>query len=554
MSGKNVLLVLILVTAFFLRFYNLGQNPPSLTWDEAAWGYNAYSLGIDGRDEFGRFLPVDYLESFGDYKPPVYAYLTILPVKLFGLNEFAVRFASAFFGGLTIAVTYFLCRELFRKAKNDYGLKVSLLASLFLALSPWHINLSRAAFEANIASFFIVLGVFLFLKAINGRNWLLIFSGLSFALSLYTFNTARIVSPLLIIIMSAVFFKKLFSMKKEVILAVIIAVILSIPFFRFMITPQAKLRFHEVNIFSDLSIIERTNQEMENDKKLTGLDSTPLWSRIIHNRRFAYFQEYLKHYFDNLSPSFLFIKGDGNPKFSTQDVGQLYIWDLPFLIIGFLVLIREKRGYWWLIPVWLIIGIMPAAAARETPHALRIETVLPVFQIIIAVGVIKIIILINQHKLLSRYNKIAFTAIYFTLFVNFLYYLHGYYNHYPFEYSEQWQYGYKEAIQYVKSHEDKYDQIIVTTELGRPYIYFLFYLKENPKIYRESAFFEREVFGFVKVNQFKKFIFSRSIMQKSSLLGRKLFIDVPRSIPDNAKVLETFKSLNNKPVLVAFEI
>jgi len=179
---------------------------------------------------------------------------------------------------------------------------------------------------------------------------------------------------------------------------------------------------------------------------------------------------------------------------------------------------------------------------------------LPVFQIIIAVGVIKIIILINQHKLLSRYNKIAFTAIYFTLFVNFLYYLHGYYNHYPFEYSEQWQYGYKEAIQYVKSHEDKYDQIIVTTELGRPYIYFLFYLKENPKIYRESAFFEREVFGFVKVNQFKKFIFSRSIMQKSSLLGRKLFIDVPRSIPDNAKVLETFKSLNNKPVLVAFEI
>jgi len=89
-------LVFILLLAAILRFWGLGSNPPALSWDEAAWGYNAYSLGIDGRDEFGRFLPLAYLESFGDFKPPLYAYLTILPVKLFGLNEFATRFASAF--------------------------------------------------------------------------------------------------------------------------------------------------------------------------------------------------------------------------------------------------------------------------------------------------------------------------------------------------------------------------------------------------------------------------------------------------------------------------
>src|SRR3989339_1391649 len=99
LNRKIILLYLIIALSIFLRFWQLGQNPPSLTWDEAAWGYNAYSLGIDGRDEFGRFLPIDYLESFGDFKPPVYAYLDIIPVKIFGLNEFAVRFASAFFGG-----------------------------------------------------------------------------------------------------------------------------------------------------------------------------------------------------------------------------------------------------------------------------------------------------------------------------------------------------------------------------------------------------------------------------------------------------------------------
>src|SRR5581483_10976696 len=108
----------IVVVAFLCRFWQLGSNPPSLTWDEVAWGYNAYSLGIDGRDEFGKFLPHDFLESFGDYKPPVYAYLAIIPVKLFGLTEFATRFPSAFFGTLTVFLTYFLTKEIFYDPKK----------------------------------------------------------------------------------------------------------------------------------------------------------------------------------------------------------------------------------------------------------------------------------------------------------------------------------------------------------------------------------------------------------------------------------------------------
>src|SRR6266567_8417682 len=99
MKKQNIFLLLFIVLiAAFLRFYQLGKNPPSLTWDEASWGYNAYSIGINGKDEFGRFLPYDYLESFGDFKPPMYAYLDVLPVKIFGLTPFAARFPSALFG------------------------------------------------------------------------------------------------------------------------------------------------------------------------------------------------------------------------------------------------------------------------------------------------------------------------------------------------------------------------------------------------------------------------------------------------------------------------
>src|SRR5579885_1751166 len=117
---KNIILIAIVLFAAVLRFYQLGSNPPSLTWDEVAWGYNAYALGIDGRDEFGRFLPVTYLESFGDYKPPVYAYLDVIPIKIFGLTEFATRLPSALAGIGTVLVTFFLTLRLFSHSKQKY--------------------------------------------------------------------------------------------------------------------------------------------------------------------------------------------------------------------------------------------------------------------------------------------------------------------------------------------------------------------------------------------------------------------------------------------------
>src|SRR5579859_8002203 len=118
MMKQNYILVFIILIAFILRFFQLGVNPPSLTWDEVAWGYNAYSIGTDGRDEFGRLLPYNYLESFGDFKPPIYAYLDIIPIKIFGLTAFATRFPSAVFGVLTVLMTYYLVLLLFQNSQK----------------------------------------------------------------------------------------------------------------------------------------------------------------------------------------------------------------------------------------------------------------------------------------------------------------------------------------------------------------------------------------------------------------------------------------------------
>lgn len=537
MSIRKGFLVGILILAAFLRFYQLGSNPPSLTWDEASWGYNAYSLGIDGKDEFGRFLPVDYLESFGDFKPPVYAYLDVFPVKILGLNEFAVRFPSALFGTLTVLLTYFLVKRIFLPSKNNN--LYALFSALFLAISPWHIMLSRAAFEANVATFFIVLGVLLFLKAVQKNRWFFILSFASFAISLYTFNTARIVSPLLVLLLIFLFRKKILAYKKEFLIACFISLILIIPVAKFLFSPQASLRFKEVNIFSDPSIVSLANQQIDNDNNVW-------WSNVIHNRRVVFSVEFLKHYFDNLSPNFLFIKGDGNPKFSTQDVGQLYLFDLPFLIIGLLFLIKKKEGTWYLLPLWLLLGIIPAAMARETPHALRIETTLPTFQIIVAYGFVQFL---NKF----RKNKYIIFVSVFLLFINFLYFIHGYLAHYAKEFSGEWQYGYKDSIDYVTRNQDKFDQINITEELGRPYIYYLFYSNTQPSDFRRSAIIEREALGFVTVKGFYKYHFGKDL-GKLSGSSNSLYINIPSKVPSNANVLQTFKLLNGETALVAYTL
>ena len=549
---KYIVLILIVVIAGVLRFYQLGVNPPSMSWDEIAYGYNAYSLGIDGKDEFGKFLPHDYLESFGDFKPPMYAYLDVLPIKLFGLTAFAVRVPSALLGTLTVLVTYFLTIRLFggwnkEKKEELWGMPrlsvLGLLASFTLAISPWHIMLSRAGWEANVATFFLVTGIWLYLTAVQKNMWYLTLAGASFVASVYTFNTSRVFGPLIILTLSLLFWKKLWKYKKQTLVAAVVGFLLLLPTLPHLLSPQAKLRFQEVNIFSDSSVIERSNQEIAND-------NGSALSKVIHNRRVLYGLDFLQHYFDNLSFRFLFIQGDGNPKFSIQDVGQMYLWDFPFFIGGILFLFKKKEGFWYIIPFWLLLGIIPAATARETPHALRIETTLPTFQILTAYGVY-IFLQSGWFGKLTKRLKVATVSglgILLALFV--IYFLHNMAIHYPLKYSGTWLYGYEQSISYVKEVQNNYKEIDMSQKLGRPYIYYLFFTKTDPQEFRKTAVVTRDTFGFVTVVGFGKYRFPDSTPKE--LQSDVLYIDVPDDTPSNVHILKTFYALNGDKVLVAF--
>ena len=535
MKNSLKLLILIVVIATFFRLLFVATNPPALTWDEAAWGYNAYSLGIDGKDEFGKLLPVSYLESFGDFKPPLYAYLAVLPVKLFGLNEFSTRLPSVLFGIGTVVATYFLVLQIFGQDKK----KEALFSSFILSISPWHIMLSRAAFEANVSTFFIVFGVYLFLKGINEKAYFMFFAMLSFVCSLYTFNSARVVAPILVLIFSLVFYKRIIKNLKIVLVSVAVGFVICLPLMIFLASPQAKLRFNEVNIFSDITVIERTNQQIQND-------NNSAFSKLIHNRRLAYAVEYIRHYFDNLTPKYLFISGDGNPKFSIQDVGQFYLWEAPFLVLGLLYLFRKRVKHWWVVPVVIVVAIIPAGFARETPHALRTEAAIPYFQIVSALGVLFAL------DYLKKWRKLGVASLGLIISIGVIYFAHNLFNHYQKDYSREWQYGYKEAIEYVSEVEDQYEKVYTTDVLGRPYIYYLLYLKYDPVRFRNDSDVFRESFGFVHVTRFGKYYFPKNLGQIKD--KNALFIGASGDVPQDARILKKFYLLNGRESLVAYTL
>lgn len=545
----KIILICIFALALLLRFYNISVNPPALTWDEASWGYNAYTLGKTGTDEFGKFLPTTYLESFGDFKPPMYAYLSIIPVKLLGMTELSVRFVSALFGSLSVLLTFFLVCVIFAqsKYKNYLGLGTAFL----LAISPWHILLSRAAFEANVATFFIILGVTLFLYStatVKLKTYVFALSLLSFLAAMYTFNTSRVFLPIFVFALFVLKHKTLLSCWGKSLIGLIPAVFLAIPLGLFLITPQAQLRYQEVNIFSDVSVIKRVNQQIENDHG-------SIFSKAIHNRRLAYGVEYVKHYLDNVDPGFLFIHGDGNPKFSIQDVGQMYIWELPFLILGGFLLFRKREGSWIVLPLWFILGIIPAATARETPHALRIETIIPVPQILVSYGIVYAALFLSKFKYQLfgfRVRNIIIGVLGLFVLFNFLYFVHSYFVHYPVKYAQEWQYGYKDAVSFAESQKNSYDAIYMTDALGRPYIYTLLYGNYSPDTLVKDANITREALGFVHVNRVGKYSFYKTLPTNNS--KKILYIDELSKVPDNAKILKRFLLPNGNVALVAYAL
>jgi len=493
-STKIGICIVLLIAAFF-RFYRFPNVPPSLNWDEVAYGYNAYSVLKTGRDEFGMFLPL-YFRSLDDYKLPVYTYLTTGSIVLFGYNDFAVRFPSAFLGVLTVLLTFFLTRELlwygqktgsskekisyYELGTRNYEL-VALLSSFLLAILPWHIQFSRMAAEANVGLFFLVLGAVLFLKGIHKKSWIIFISVLSFGLSAYSYLSFRIVAPLLGLTCIVLYWKELRLLSRKYIIGMgIIAGLIGFLLFRDTFFNNIHIRFKATSVFNTkeaYDIFQHKEQEMFDDAKLR----INLTRRLFHDTRlFTSADIMVRGYLTHFSPTFLFFDYD-QKQHHTPFVGLCYIFMIPFIPVGLYYLVRKygKREV-LLIIGWLLIAPIPASVTWDIPHAIRVYSMVIPLVIITAIGIYYVFYSLKDKRITGMF---LFTGVSFLIVLSSYYYFHQYMIHLPIERSKDWVYGRKELTKYLQTNKGKYDRIIVSSSLEWPYIFLLYYSRYDPSAY-----------------------------------------------------------------------
>lgn len=207
-------LLLTLIIAAFLRFYNIAGLPPGLYPDEAMNGNNALETLATG--DFKVFYP----ENNG--REGLFINIQALSVAIFGNEPWALRLVSAIFGIFTVLGVYFLAKEIFAKHS------VALLSAFFLAAGFWHINFSRIGFRAIMAPFFLTWGIYFLLKFFNSispdikrRALFAIAGGIFYGLGFHSYIAYR-GTPLLIFVILVFYWlkNKEWENRKKIIIAV----------------------------------------------------------------------------------------------------------------------------------------------------------------------------------------------------------------------------------------------------------------------------------------------------------------------------------------------
>ena len=491
---KDGLILLCVVVLFIFatlpRINGFGTVPPALNWDEMAVGVNGWTIATEGRDEWGHRFPLTF-KSFGDDKNPVHIYTTALFIKLFGLSETSVRLPVVVFGIANVILLFFVAKKLF---KSNF---VAFVSSLSLAVSPYNLIFSHFNHELNFTIFFFLVGVLLFFNGLQKGKGLILFSFIFFAIDLLSYNSAKIVVPIFVTVLIALYIKELLEKRVEFFLGLVI--FFSVIMFIFLNPNLSGINRANQTSFSEYDIKHSTYfEETEN---------------IYLARFYLVKDQYLSHF----SSMYLFITGDYNARLSTKVFGQFYWIESILLVYGviMLILLRTKEAF--ILGVLLVIAPIPSALFKESPHSARAMFMTGSMHILIGLGsylIVRLLIFIKERAPLRAIDyRILVGIVLLPLVIYYLVQVNTfssfYVSEYPKKYAIDWQYGMKDVVEYVKDHPDAL-RVYVTDSRSQPYIFFRFYNPiSNSEFSKNMALDESQWKASNTVELYERYVFGR---------------------------------------------
>ncbi|MBI5035035.1 MAG: glycosyltransferase family 39 protein [Chloroflexi bacterium] len=195
LTRTNFILAVIIALAVFLRLFRIDQLPPGLQFDQAFYVFDVIRL-LQG--DFHIFFPVP------GGTEPLYPYLAMPGIALFGDTAVGLRLTGAIIGILTIPIVYSCARAIF------HSTRVGLLTAFFTSISLWHIFFNRYGERVSLLVLWTTLVFWFFWRAVTlaretgegrgeGYRYYLL-TGLFLAFALYTYPGSRVLPIALILL------------------------------------------------------------------------------------------------------------------------------------------------------------------------------------------------------------------------------------------------------------------------------------------------------------------------------------------------------------------
>jgi 4-amino-4-deoxy-L-arabinose transferase-like glycosyltransferase len=422
----------VFLLALILRLFKLGIYPVGFHIDEVKVGWNALSILKTLHDDQGHLLPL-YYNTFGDFRPTGIFYLSIPAIAVFGNSVFAVRLTSSFFGALTIFPIYLIGKHLFKNRT------VGLFSALLLAISPWHIEASRATSEVVISSFFVSFVIYFSL--LNKKN---AFNLVAILFSYFLYHSSRLLLPIYLTLIS--FLQS--TNKKILYFSILLTIILSFG-------SASRARLSQISIFNS----ENVKYELEQSKE---------------SKSIVYTRAIVKEYGRYFSTDFLIGESAKPYRYLTLGVGLLNYIDLLLLIIGLYLLVKNKN---YLLPLLLFASPLAAILTVEDSPNLHRSFYMVLF-----------IVLIEGYALTQiKFKK----AILIILIISLSYFLYAYFYksnlRIPYQknlYIDSPTYrniGNIELINLVNKYKNDYKYIYITNFPDNLYTWYAYLNKIDPK-------------------------------------------------------------------------
>ncbi len=458
----NLLLLLLLCIGFLVRLLYLGEYPSGLHQDEAFSGYESHSMLHHGTDSFGYTNPV-YLTVWGSGMSVLQAVVSIPFFALLGTGVFSLRLGQALLSCASLVVFYLLLREI------SADKKLALLGLFALTISPWHIIAARWALDANYAIYFLLFGLFFFIKGIkNNRLWPI--SAVLYGLALYSYVMTYVVIPLTLCVFGLylIYTKTKFCIR-YIVGAGAILFIFALPLILFMLVNWNLIP----PIITDIISIPKLVSARLGEITTHNIFNASTWSRIF---------SILLNSYDRYA--------------------LFYRFATPFIIVGFshcfwrfVLSIKHRRfDYRGLLLLGFLSGVLFAATITDI-NTYKMNAVHIYTALFLAYGLHLVL-----TKVKFKVVTLAIIAIFLLLFADFSRYYVTVYND---TMSVHHKDGVIEAVHYTKAQG--FEEVYVDNSILYPHI--LFADETPPEEYRDTVVYENYPSTFLVVNSFSNYVF-----------------------------------------------